>query len=199
MHDAMISRGTVPYAPYIMLLIKNTVTSSDLSDSCDMEHKVKKPYKLKAKPAATFPTTSATSGFMRDARTGGGLSRKDPTRSVGKEVKKLTWWQKYVLYMNTEVHKENYQAYRERRELFHQNATILHHLTNAPGPPPQQTVPIAYKHWNNAKVDWVDLEKQLYGVDPPSVSSPPPAADDEEGEYEHEDDDREEATESESE
>ena len=47
MYDAMIARGTVPYAPYIMLLIKNTVTASDLSDACDVEHKVKKPYKLK--------------------------------------------------------------------------------------------------------------------------------------------------------
>ena len=126
-----------------MLLIKNTVTASDLSDACDVEHKVKKPYKLKGKQTATFPTASSTSGFMRDARTSGGLSRKAPTCSVGKEVQKLSWWQKYVLCLKTEVHKENYQAYRERRELFHQNATILHHLTNAPGPPPQQSAPIA--------------------------------------------------------
>ena len=202
MYDAMIARGTVPYAPYIMLLIKDTLRSADLSDSCDVEHKMKKPYKLKGKQTATFPTASSTSGFMRDARRGGGLSRQDPTHAIGKEVKKLSWWQKYVLCMNTEVHKENYQAYRERRELFHQNATILHHLTKASGPPPQQTAPIAYKHWNNAKIDWVDLEKHLYGAEPSLVSTPPPADDDEEEEYEPDGDDGEdddaEATESES-
>ena len=108
------------------------------------------------------------------------------------------------LCMNTEVHKENYQAYRERRELFHQNATMMHLMTKAPGPPPQQTPPIAYKQWNNAKIDWVDVEKNLYGAEPSFVSSPPPAEDDEEEDFEPEDDDDEgdddaDATESESE
>ena len=43
MYDAMISRGTVTYAPYIMLLIKNTLKESYLSEDCYVEHKCKKP------------------------------------------------------------------------------------------------------------------------------------------------------------
>jgi len=90
MYDAMISRGTVPYAPYIMLLIKETHGADDLSPDCIAEHKCKKPYKLKGKaPVPPYPTTSPTSGFMRDARVSGGRSRAAPTPTLGQRVKKL--------------------------------------------------------------------------------------------------------------
>ena len=197
MYEAMMSRGTVPYAPYIMLLIKNTLKESDLSEECYVEHKCKKPYKINPKKhVPPFPTNSSTSGFMRDARSSGGRSRKAPTPSIGKEVKKLTWWEKYVLCMKVEIHKENYQGYRERRALFHQNETILHHVTKAPGSPPQRTAPIAYKDWNSSQINWVELEKHLQGVADNPSSSPPPEAANSEAEYVS-GDDREEGTESE--
>ena len=40
MHDAMVSRSTIPYAPYIMLLIKDTLPNLNVDVE---EHKIKKP------------------------------------------------------------------------------------------------------------------------------------------------------------
>jgi hypothetical protein len=63
--DAIIQRNTLPYAPYIMLLIKHSLREYDLSDDC-VEHSVKKNYIKKKKPSA--PSTSYPSTFMADAR-----------------------------------------------------------------------------------------------------------------------------------
>ena len=41
MHEAMMARGTVPYAPYIMLLIKDTLSNTDFSDDCNVKQKPK--------------------------------------------------------------------------------------------------------------------------------------------------------------
>ncbi|KAK1686066.1 hypothetical protein QYE76_046914, partial [Lolium multiflorum] len=48
-HDAMVSRTTIPYAPYIQLLINNSVAKvgEDISGYPLVKHHVKKPYKLK--------------------------------------------------------------------------------------------------------------------------------------------------------
>ena len=93
--------------------------------------------------------------------------------------------------METEIHKENYQGYRERRDIHHQNATMLHIMTQAEGPPPQQTPPIPYRSWNASRIHWTELEKHLY--DDSAASSahpppPPPAASGSEDDYESDDD-----------
>ncbi|KAK1667577.1 hypothetical protein QYE76_055736 [Lolium multiflorum] len=52
-HDAMVSRNTIPYAPYIQLLINNSVAmDEDLSGYALVKHSVKKAYKLKPVSAA---------------------------------------------------------------------------------------------------------------------------------------------------
>ena len=163
-----------------MLLIKETLQAEDLSPDCTVEHKAKKLYKTKGKSTDTsYPRDSPTRGFMRDARVSGGRSMAAPTPTLGQQVKKLNWYQKYILCMNDEIHRENYQGYRERREIFHQNATILHIVTKAEGPPPQQTPPIPYRSWNSSRINWTELEKHLY-VDAATSSAhhppPPPAA-----------------------
>jgi hypothetical protein len=49
--DAIIQRNTVPYAPYIMLLIKHALGEYDLTDDC-VDHQVKKMYVKKKKTPA---------------------------------------------------------------------------------------------------------------------------------------------------
>jgi hypothetical protein len=60
-----MSRNTIPYAPYIMVLIKNTLQDQDFSDDC-VEHKLRKTYVKRKKlvTALAYPDT-----FMREART----------------------------------------------------------------------------------------------------------------------------------
>jgi hypothetical protein len=50
MFDAMVSRGSLPYAPFIMRLIKYTCKDHDFSEQC-VSHKVKRLYVKKTKPA----------------------------------------------------------------------------------------------------------------------------------------------------
>jgi hypothetical protein len=63
--DAIIQRNTLPYAPYIMLLIKHSLGDYDLSDDC-VDHLVKKMYVKKKKTLA--PSTAYPNTFMADAR-----------------------------------------------------------------------------------------------------------------------------------
>ncbi|KAK1678572.1 hypothetical protein QYE76_039420 [Lolium multiflorum] len=61
--DAMVSRTTIPYAPYIQLLINNSVTvSEDLSGYPLVKHHVKKAYKLK--PVSSVPAPDTFMGVL---------------------------------------------------------------------------------------------------------------------------------------
>ncbi|KAK1662917.1 hypothetical protein QYE76_051076 [Lolium multiflorum] len=75
-HDAMVSRTTIPYAPYIQLLINNCVAKvgEDISGYPLVKHHVKKPYKLKPVSSAV----PAPDTFMRDARSGGFAPARHP-------------------------------------------------------------------------------------------------------------------------
>ncbi|KAK1632340.1 hypothetical protein QYE76_006655 [Lolium multiflorum] len=105
-NDAMVSRTTMPYAPYIQLLINSTAVAEDMSQFPFEEHKFKKAY-VKKKTAA--PTTPASGSFMGDARSSGfAPDRPIATPLIQKQVKKLNWFQRNVLCMNIEIHKENF-------------------------------------------------------------------------------------------
>ncbi|KAK1661907.1 hypothetical protein QYE76_050066 [Lolium multiflorum] len=137
--DAMISRTTIPYAPYIQLLINNTagVRGEDLSGYSYLKHSVKKAYKLKPVSSAVPPPDS----FMGDARSSGFAPARHPDLpAMKKQVNRLSWFQRYILCMNIEIHKENYAASRERSEIKHTQAVILHKLSGEQGPPPQPPV-----------------------------------------------------------
>jgi hypothetical protein len=59
-HDAMVSRTTMPYAPYIQLLIDSTVaTTEDLSGYPREEHKVKKTYQKRKSDAPPAPSAGS--------------------------------------------------------------------------------------------------------------------------------------------
>ncbi|KAK1645501.1 hypothetical protein QYE76_063306 [Lolium multiflorum] len=75
-HDAMVSRTTIPYAPYIQLLINNSVAGidEDISGYPLVKHHVKKPYKLKPVSSAV----PAPDTFMRDARSSGFAPARHP-------------------------------------------------------------------------------------------------------------------------
>jgi hypothetical protein len=188
MYNAMIGRNTVPYAPYIMLLIKDTLRGTpgfdDMSDDCE-EHKVKKPYIISK--TATAPRAPPSHGsFMGDARRHDPPSTKEAkkaSRLITKEVKKLSWFQKHVLCMNVEIHKENYQGYRERKEIMDTQRLILHKLSGDQGDAPVPSAPIEYKQWNNSRFDWSSFGKQLWQTS----DSPPQANDD--GDQEEDDSD----------
>ncbi|KAK1652962.1 hypothetical protein QYE76_070767 [Lolium multiflorum] len=121
--DAMISRTTIPYAPYIQLLINNTagVRGEDLSGYSYLKHSVKKAYKLKPVSSVVPPPDS----FMGDARSSGfAPARHSDLPAMKKQVNMLSWFQLYILCMNIEIHKENYAASRERSEIKHTQAVI---------------------------------------------------------------------------
>jgi hypothetical protein len=65
--DAMVSRTTMPYAPYIQHLINSTAVAEDLSQFPTESHTFKKAYKKK--PVAR--AAPASGSFMGDARSSG--------------------------------------------------------------------------------------------------------------------------------
>jgi hypothetical protein len=86
--DAIIHRNTLPYAPYIMLLIKHSLQEYDLSDDC-VEHPVKKMYVKKKKTPA--PSTAYPSTFMADARSSASTrDQRAAATAMSREAKKLS-------------------------------------------------------------------------------------------------------------
>ncbi|KAK1644620.1 hypothetical protein QYE76_062425, partial [Lolium multiflorum] len=117
------------------LLINNSVAmDEDLSGYALVKHSVKKAYKLKPVSSAA----PAPDSFMGDARSSGfAPARRPDLPAMKKQVNRLSWFQRHILCMNIEIHKENYAASRERSEIKHTQAVILHKLSGEQGPPPQ--------------------------------------------------------------
>jgi hypothetical protein len=158
--DAIIQRNTFPYAPYIMLLIKNSLREYDLSDDC-VEHIVNKHYIKKKKTPA--PSTAYPSTFMADARSSAPTrAEMDAATAMSREVKKLSWFERNVLCMKVEIHRENYQAYMERKTIQDNQQLILHRLSGAQTAEPTPTTATSYAAWNTDHYNWCDLEKHLF-------------------------------------
>jgi hypothetical protein len=100
---------------------------------------------------------------MGDARRSIPTNAPDFTKAsrMTHEVKKLSWFQKHVLCMNVEIHKENYQGYRERKEILDTQREILHKLSGEQGAAPVPSEPIPYRDWNTSRFDWNTFGKQL--------------------------------------
>ena len=47
---------------------------------------------------------------------------------VQKEMKKLTWFQRVMIHMNVCLHKENHQAYKERKLIIHNQHKLYKEL-----------------------------------------------------------------------
>jgi hypothetical protein len=160
--DAIIQRNTVPYAPYIMLLIKNALGDYDIHDDC-VEHQVKKMYvkrKQSSAPSAAYPST-----FMADARSSASTRDKRAAAStMSREVRKLSWFEWNVLCMKVEIHRENYQAYVERKNIQDTQQLILHRLSGAQTADPTPTAPTSYEAWNTDRYNWVEMQKHLFAA-----------------------------------
>ncbi|KAK1607075.1 hypothetical protein QYE76_030748 [Lolium multiflorum] len=156
-HDAMVSRTTMPYAPYIQLLINNTGSlTENLGRFPKESHTVKKAYKKKPVPHAA----PAPDSFMGDARSSGfAPARHVDIPVMQKHVKKLSWFQRNILCMNIEIHKENFEDSCQRSAIQHTQAVILHKLSGEQGPPPQPPVHPGYSGWHSSQVPWNDLEQ----------------------------------------
>jgi hypothetical protein len=92
--------------------------------------------------------------------------------------------------MNVAIHKENYQAYKERKSILDNQAVILHKLNNSEGDAPEPSAPVDYTVWESSAYNWFDVDRCLQSSS--SAPPPPPADDDDEyddddGEYDDDD------------
>jgi hypothetical protein len=118
MHDAMISKRTPPYAPYIMLIILEKVKDMDFSKESS-EHKIKRMNVIKPKEEKKKKEAQAK-GKKQVPEDEDDVDMDDPSSPVlktstaagsSRNKKKLSWWQCTLLCMNVAIHKENYATY----------------------------------------------------------------------------------------
>jgi hypothetical protein len=122
MHDAMVSKRTPPYAPYIMLLINQKAQDMDFSKG-NSKHKLKRMNVIKPieeKEAVKGKGKKLVPSGGVDVEMGDSSSRMRKTSSARpSRNKKLSMWQRTLLCINVAIHKENYSAYEERRDIIH--------------------------------------------------------------------------------
>ena len=137
LYNAMVGGHTIPYAPFIMQLIKNQWKSGDFSGMPMVDHHFKKLYMQREK---TLPTPAPDSGFMRDVRASGTIPRAPPSdNSFVPQIRKLSWFQRNILCMKVDIHREQYMTYKREVALADAQKQILHHVSNAPRSPPAAT------------------------------------------------------------
>ena len=83
--------------------------------------------------------------------------------STSGHVKKLNWFQRNILCMNIDIRKEQYSAYKDRRQSAHNQEMILHHISGSPAPA-ELTPPLSYAQWNQGSMaPWSQFENDLGG------------------------------------
>jgi hypothetical protein len=142
---------------------KNKHGASKIIDTFEtyQSYKVKKLYVKQNKPAPAPVGPIGPDSFMRDARTSV-PSGKFVSKDVPKRVKKLSWFQKHVLCMKVEIHRENYDAYCERKTILDTQREIIHKLSGDQAALSPPTPPIAYNKWHSETYDWGTMESSLY-------------------------------------
>jgi hypothetical protein len=83
---------------------------------------------------------------------------------MSREVRKLIWFERNVLCMKVEIHRENYQAYVERKNIQDTQQLILHRLSGAQTVDPTPTAPASYEAWNTDRYNWVKMQKHLFAA-----------------------------------
>jgi hypothetical protein len=148
-----------------MILIKHVVHDPNLRE--DEDHKVKKLYVKRKGAGAAAPTAPAADQdtFMRDARSNASVHcQSAAARAVSREVKQLIWFQKNILCMNVEIHRENYQAYVERKAIMYTQQQILHHVSGSQSVALTATPAVDYARWSVDHYNSTEMERHLYGV-----------------------------------
>lgn len=186
MYEAMTTRVTIPYAPYIMKLIKFKFPDYNFSNDEMEPHDFKKLYEKKTvvKPPSVPSSSSAQGGsFMGDARRAAAPTYVPATHA---KVKKLNWFQRNILCMNVDIRKEQYTAYKDRRQLAYNQELILHHASGSPAPT-DLSDPLTFAQWNQGSLaPWTQIDHDLGGS---SYTTGHDYDDDEEAEYEDDDED----------
>ena len=159
-------------------------SSSDL-----VPHDFKKLYvkKTVVKPPPRPSTTSAPGGsFMGDARRAAATSTHVPTTHG--HVKKLNWFQRNILCMNVDIRKEQYTAYKDRRQLEYKQDLILHHASGSPAPAALSD-PLTFAQWNQGSLaPWTQIDHDLGGNSYTTGHDYDDKEEDEDEEAEYEDD-----------
>jgi hypothetical protein len=168
MHDAMLSKRTPPYDPYIMLLIHEKVKDMDFSKG-NSEHKLKRMNVIKPSEKKTAAKGKGKKQVPTDEDD---VEMDDPSSPVRKTTsarrprdKKLSMWQRTLLCLNVAIHKENYAAYEERRDIIHNQQCISRKIQLLQDPSAQLSpIPapnyIPYDRWQEDNdVDWAQEEE----------------------------------------
>ena len=164
MFDSMVNKLTIPYAPYIMLLIKDTMRNHDFSKYTMQPHSYKRVYQKRkevihvaaaptARAARTARAAPASGSFMGDARRGATRPAPAPVPSFA-PPQKPNWFRRYILCMNADIRRGQYETYLREEN-------ILKHLPRLPNDPPAAD-PLSYEKWNEgSKFPWAQLESHL--------------------------------------
>jgi hypothetical protein len=117
---------------------------------------------IKRKKSAA-PSTAYPSTFMADARMSAPYhAQREAATAMKREVKRLTWFERNVLCMKVEIHRENYQAYVGRKTIQDTQQLILHRLSGAQTSEPTPTHATSYASWNTNRYNWCDMEQHLF-------------------------------------
>jgi hypothetical protein len=82
---------------------------------------------------------------MADARSSAPTrAQRAAATAMSREVKKLSWFERNVLCMKVEIHRENYLAYVERKTIQDNQQLILHHLSGSQTAEPTPTATTSY-------------------------------------------------------
>jgi hypothetical protein len=99
--------------------------------------------------------------------------------------------------MKVEIHRENYDAYCERKTILDTQREILHKLSGDQAALSPPTPLIAYNKWHSETYDWGAMERSLFVGRSTRVDDEDKEEEDEEEEEEDEDEEEEEEEEAE--
>jgi hypothetical protein len=182
-----------------MLLINQKAQDMDFSKG-NSEHKLKRMNVIKPieeKEAVKGKGKKPVPSGGDDVEMGDSSSRLRKTSSARPSRNKmLSLWQRTLLCINVAIHKENYSAYEERRDIIHNQQVLSREVQLLQDPSLQLShvpVPkfIPYERWQDDNgVDWAKVEalskvgsdEEFSGCDEDNKD----AADDDEDEFDDE-------------
>jgi hypothetical protein len=102
---------------------------------------------------------------MRDARSNASSNAQYAAAwAATREFKQLSWFQKNILCMNVEIHRENYQAYVERKSIMDTQQQILYHLSGSQSSAPTSAPATTYSQCGVDCYNWTKMEMHLYST-----------------------------------
>jgi hypothetical protein len=204
MYDTVITKKKTPvYAPYVMLLLIAQHTEHPLLTSHLTTHKFIKPQRKSSLGVVEEVFASSDEQEEEDeeeevaevaARMGPRIKNASnafvPSSKVDimANMKKLSWWERYVLCMNVDIDKKLHRQYVQNKHIQRDQRRIMEKLeftkdTSDPATEGSSST-LPYKTWNsNSLVNWQDFEDVIG----PSHGKAP--ADDEESEAGEEEED----------